>query len=187
MTNTTIDTLLSDTFGAQKNQPQDRNFLSPLGYQIVFTRMPNLVYFCQRVVIPGLTLGSTKQNTPFAALNLTGDHIAWGQLAFNFRLDNKMDTHNEILNWMIALAPPEEFGSDVQTINSQAARTVGLGRMSDAIVVVLTPENTPNIRYEFLDVSPVYLSEVDFASTSEDPTPILVTSVFDYRSFERLS
>ena len=48
-----------------KNQPDNLNLLQLVAFETNFQRIPNVNYFCQKVNIPGMVLGSAVQPTPF--------------------------------------------------------------------------------------------------------------------------
>lgn len=171
----------SDQF---RTQPANRNLLSPLGYQLTFVRLPNLVYFLQAVKLPSVSIGSTRTGTPMADIVSAGDHAQYGHWPFSFAMDEDMATYYEMLLWMQGLAPPYELGStESLNVNNPLNNMKGMGRTSDAYLTVLTSENLPNIRFKFYQATPIYLDEVDFDTTKEGPDPIVVSVVMEYSRF----
>ena len=51
---------------AINNQPDNLNLLQTVAFETNFTRIPNSSYFCQRVSIPGMVVGSALQTTSFS-------------------------------------------------------------------------------------------------------------------------
>ena len=43
---------------ALTNQPENTNFLSPLGYKLVIKKLPHLNFFIQSVTVPSVSLGT---------------------------------------------------------------------------------------------------------------------------------
>ena len=94
---------------AVKDQPTNRNYLSPVGYRFTLKRAPNVEFFVQRVRIPGLTLPVVERPTPFVKIPEPGDHLEFDTLSVTFKINEDLDNYLEIFDWMIALGKPEKF------------------------------------------------------------------------------
>lgn len=171
--------------GEVKGQPDNKNFLSEFGYKFQLMRLPTVEFFCQSVTIPSLTLGSTVAKTPFTNVILGGDHIKYGIFPVTFKVDEDMKNWEEIFNWMVALAPQEQLDNQAtRIINSQAGTAAGVGRTSDATVMILTNLMNPNFYFYFKDMVPLTLSEVKMDSTQNNVKYITCSATFEYRSYK---
>ena len=70
-----------------KNQPDNLNLLQLVAFETNFQRIPNVNYFCQKVNIPGMVLGSAVQPTPFSDIPLEGDKLSFDTLDISFLID----------------------------------------------------------------------------------------------------
>lgn len=59
------------------NQPDNINFLSPLGFKFVLARAPNLNFFVTDVNLPSITLGFIETPTPFKILEFPRSFGLW--------------------------------------------------------------------------------------------------------------
>ena len=75
---------------ALSNQPDNPQFLSPVGFNFSIQKLPTVNYFVQSVNMPGVQLGETPLNTPFHIIPTPGDHITYGELAVSFKVDEDM-------------------------------------------------------------------------------------------------
>ena len=54
------------------SEPQNKNYLKPNAFRFIFSRLPNVEYFCQSTNLPKITLGSAFQPTPFVDIPASG-------------------------------------------------------------------------------------------------------------------
>ena len=161
------------------------NYLSPVGYRMVFSRMPQVIYNLQSVALPSLSTGAVESPTPFASLPQGGDHIEYGPFPMNFKVDSQLINYDEIMAWMQALAPPTDYSQAVIDINNPQKAIIGKGRKSDGILTILTAENNASVYYYFRDLVPVGLSELIFDTRDENITYITGSAKFVYSWFKR--
>ena len=72
---------------ALTRNPQNPNFLQPNKFQLNFSRVPNIQYFCQSVGIPGISLSEVPHNTPFVDLFVPGEKAIYDMLNITFLID----------------------------------------------------------------------------------------------------
>lgn len=159
----------------------NKNFLSPLGYKFVITRLPNVDYFCQSVEFPSVTLNSTSVPNPFQKLPVAGTELTYGNITINFKIDEDLSNYKEIYNWMLALGFPESYEqyrslADKSAVDSQRIR-------SDASLVILSSSKNPKHEIKFFDIFPVGLSGMKFDSTLSDVAYLEANAEFIYRMF----
>ena len=65
--------------------PENKNFLSPIGFQFAIQRLPNVNYFCTSASIPEISVGEVETQNPFIRLPTPGEKLAFGQLQLQFR------------------------------------------------------------------------------------------------------
>ena len=74
-------------------QPDNKNFLSPVGFQFSIQKLPHVNYFCQSANIPDITLSQTELNNPFVNLPSPGTKLTFGALDITFRVDEDMKNY----------------------------------------------------------------------------------------------
>ena len=66
-----------------KEQPTNRNFLSPVGFKFAISKIPKVDFFANQANIPGIDLGYAEQPTYLKDLPIPGDKISYSD--FNLR------------------------------------------------------------------------------------------------------
>ena len=89
------------------NQIQNRNFLSPIGFQFVLGKTPKVDFFCTNTRIPELSLGLARQPTYLKDLDIPGEKLTFGDLTLRFLVDENMENYMAIHNWLTGLGFPE--------------------------------------------------------------------------------
>ena len=67
--------------------PNNINPLSPTGFKLSITKLPDLTYFCQEANLPEVELPSIEMPTSFSAIGVPGDLIHFGNLTVQFLVD----------------------------------------------------------------------------------------------------
>ena len=166
---------------ATDNQPVNQNFLSPLGFTFIMTRSPHLMYFCQAITIPAISLGRSDVPSPFVKIPFAGDHLDFSDLVLTFKVDEDLKNYLEIFNWMNALGFPESF--DQYKALDQKPLITGEKQYSDIEVNVLTSKKNFNNKFIFKEAFPTNLSELTLDSTQPDVEFLTATVIFTYKNF----
>lgn len=161
--------------------PNNKNFLSPLGFSFSIKKTPGVNYFVQSVNVPNLTLGSIEYATPFRNIPLPGDKIDYGDLIITFRVDEELKNYLELYNWMVALGKPVSFDQYAQIANVPAAS--GLGIVSDATLIILSSAKNPIVEVNFTNVFPYALTDLQFNTQMTGVDYIDVIANFKYQAF----
>ena len=169
--------------------PDNKNFLSPLGFTFTIKKTPGVNYFVQSVDLPGISMGTADVQTPFVRLPFPGDKIDFTQLSITFRVDEDMNNYKELFDWLIAIGYPES----TDQYKAIAPRNrfggtgpeaiTGAGIFSDASLIVLNSVKAPIIDYQFKNLFPVGLSSLSFDTRNSDVEYLDVTATFAYESF----
>jgi len=166
---------------ALSNQPDNPQFLSPVGFNFSIQKLPTVNYFVQSVNMPGVQLGETPLNTPFHIIPTPGDHITYGELAISFKVDEDMKNFIQLYNWLQYLGFPEGFNQAKQVYGvdgmkgltgprtvQRTGRTLGQGGVSDASLTILNSASKPNLTVTFEDCFPTSLSDINFDARATD-------------------
>jgi len=174
---------------ALTNIPENKNFLSPLGFAFLIKKTPNVNYFVQSAVLPNIILGQADIQTPFVKLPIPGDHIDFGQLQVTFRIDEEMRNYKEIFDWIVALGFPENFNQyraiapQRGAIGGPVTQGTGTGVYSDGSLLILNSVKNPIIEFSFKEMYPVSLTDISFDTKLSSVDYLDVTATFAYRNF----
>lgn len=159
--------------------PNTVNLLSPLNFIFTIKKTPNVNYHCQSVNVPGISMGNADQPNPYVNVPVPGDHIQFGDLNIEFKIDENMANYLEIFDWIKGIGFPDTNQQYADLI----ARYRGEGVLSDATCLILNSAKNPNVRIDYIDIFPVSLSDI-YLDTRETDVNVAVASVtFKISSF----
>lgn len=165
--------------------PSNLNPLSPNGFNFSITKLPDVSFFCQRVIIPSISLASIDRPTPFVNTPIPGEIMTFSELSLQFLIDDQMLNYKTIYNWMVALGYPENNKQYSNFVNGQNATVYSeLARnYSDATVTVLDAQNNPTNAFKFYDLFPISLDPIQFEATAMDVNYVIGSATFKYSYF----
>ena len=166
---------------ALEQQPDNINFLSPLGFRFQMQRAPHLTYFCQSATLPTVTLTEAMQPNPLTELFLPGEHIVFEPFNIRFRVDEDMQNYQEIFDWMVALGAPVEQTQFAALAKEGPSSPRGV--RSDGTLMVLTSNMNPSIQITFVGLYPTSLTPLTFDTGLQDLEYLEAEAVFRYRNF----
>ena len=163
--------------GILSTQPQNLNFLSPLGFRFTLKRSPNVNFFCTDANIPSFDLGVVNIPTPFKNFPIPGDKPEFGSFRLTFKIDEDMINYMEIFNWMTALGFPDNF--EQYRVQANKSKGSGEGIVSDGTLTILNSSQAASMEVQFQDLFPASLSDVNF--TTADTTINYVTATVEFK------
>lgn len=177
----------------------NRNFQSPLNFEFRIDRLADFNFFVQKINIPGLSISSANMGTPLVSLPMLGDHMSFGELSVEFKLDEGMSTWFEIFSWMQGISFPErqeQYGNlvkgkikdlDGKTKSVIAPRSVG-DIYGQGTLTINSSANNPLVAISFVDLHPISLSEAVFDTTNTEVVYVSCTVGFkyDYYTVEKI-
>lgn len=166
------------------NQPQNKSYLSPLGFRFVLNRTPNTNYFVQNVRLPTLTLGEVDPENPFVKLPTPGTKLNYEPLDITFMVDEDMRNYLEINEWLVGLGFPDNFGQYRRLVEAnEISATPSTAVFSDGTLLILTSHQNANVKVTFKDMFPISLSDLSFDSTMSDVEYLKATVTFRYKQY----
>lgn len=175
----------------------NRNFQSPLNFEFRVDRLTDFNFFVQKINIPNLTLNpSTNGGTnPFTKIFYPGDHLEFGELSVDFKVNEGLSNWYEIFSWMQGMGYPEttdqfqnlksgnlpKLNSQEKT-NSLPERKMG-NIYGQATLIVNTSQNNPAVKFSFVDIHPISLSEAVFDTREQDVLYVTAAVTFRYDYF----
>lgn len=130
------------------------NFLSGLNYQFKLAKLPTTEFLVQRVILPGLVLGTAPQPTPFSRLVNPGE-IQFSDFSISFKIDENLNSVFEIYDWMEALGRPESYDQYLSDV-------------SDASLIILNSTGRGILDFTFTDCYPSSIAPLTFETTTPD-------------------
>lgn len=151
-----------------------QNFLSPIGFRFTLKRLPNVSFYVQGATVPGMSMSPTVVSTPFKSIQLAGDKLQHELFSVTVRLDEYMDSYNEIFDWMVKLTKNESYDQYRQLKQSDD------GVYSDASLIILDSRGNPSLEVTFKDVFPVSLGTINFDTTQTDVNYVTCEITFEH-------
>jgi hypothetical protein len=165
------------------NQPQNLNFLSPLGAKFEIKRLPTINFFVQAVSLPSVTMGEVEIPTPFTKLKKPGDQLMFGDLVVQFRVDEDLENYREMYNWMRSITRVDNFEESTAWVNESSPMS-DERVYSDGTLTVMNSAMNPNLVCEFTNMYPSTISELPFMTTQSDVDYIEATITFKFQKFD---
>ena len=74
-----------------KEQPKNRNYLTPVGFKLKLERFEGVDFFCQAVNLPDVEMPFTEVQTRFRGVPIiAGGGVTYGNLQLRFMVDEDM-------------------------------------------------------------------------------------------------
>lgn len=161
--------------------PENVNPLQPTKFQLAFTRLPKVTYFCQTVGLPGLSMGEALQPTPILDTYRAGGKIMYDTLNLTFLVDEQLEAWLEIHDWIRGLAPAK---TQREYVHMLAENKDYGGRYSDASLDILNAQNIPYLRFTFKECFPTILGSIQLDSTNENQDTLIADASFRFTYYD---
>ena len=170
-----------------RNQVQNRNFLSPTGFQFSLSKEPKVSFFCTSARIPELSLQTSIQPTYLKDVEVPGEKLTYGDLTLRFLVDEDMENYMAIHNWLTGLGFPEttqdfkDLTTDEQGLPNQLKE-----QFSDGSLTILNSNYRANSIVKFKDMFPISLSSLEFDTSATDIQYFTAEVTFKYTIYNIL-
>ena len=154
-----------------KEQPQNRNFLTPVGFKLDLELFAGVDFFCQSASIPEISMSFAQVPTPYRNIPIAGSGgVDFGDLNVRFIIDEDLVNYTAVHNWI------RKFGlSD--------GRADEKDQYSRALLHVLSSHNNTNHIVEFTNLFPVSLTGVPFDASITDIEYLTADVTFKYEKY----
>jgi hypothetical protein len=164
------------------------NFLSPIEFKFVLSRLPSVEFFVQAVNIPGASSGFSEFPTPFKILYEPGDKLMYDDLVVTVLCDENLEAFKEIQAWIVALTYPDNFGQ-YRTLTTRPPGGVNTADVvntirSDASLILLDSNKNASIQLKFKDMFPTAISGINLNTAGTDVTAPTFDITFKYASYD---
>lgn len=166
---------------ALDRNPATNNQLLPNRFRFFLKRAPNLEFWIQTVAIPGFSIESAEQPTPFVKIPWSGDLIDYQPLGVSMMVDSELANYFEIYNWMRGLGKPDNFTEYAQLL--EAPKILDEGVKSEIVVTLLNGQQIPKYAFTFHGAFPTALSGFELDVTAEGLDRVICHAQFAYTSF----
>lgn len=169
---------------AFSRQIQNRNFLTPSGFEFIIAKNPKIDFFCQTANIPEIRLGTAIQPSYLKNLDIPGEILEYTDFEMSFLVDEDFENYMAVHNWMTGLGFPEtpQQFKDLVTNNDNIEDYQE--QFSDGTLIVLNSNLRPNFKIKFRDMFPVSLSGLEFDSKIQSEQYFTARAVFKYSIYE---
>jgi hypothetical protein len=150
-------------------KPKNTNLLQPTKYTVSFPEIPDTVYFCQKVNLPGVSITELTQVTPNLDLFVPGTKITYNNFDMEFLINEDISSWLYIYNWMRGITT--DMGSRTKP-------------QTQAILTIFSNQNNPKIRIKYRDIFPLNLSDIQFDTTQSAEEHMYATATFKYNYFD---
>jgi hypothetical protein len=160
-------------------QLDNRNFLSPVGFEFSLAKYPKVTFFCNSAKIPEITLQTETQPTYLKKLDVPGDQLEYSDLRLRFLVDEDLVNYTSVHNWLTSLGFPETTEQYANQLNEDGIRDP-LNFFSDGSLIILNSNYIGKATIKFKDLFPVSLTSLDFTATDTDINFFTAEVIFKY-------
>jgi hypothetical protein len=164
---------------ALSNQITNTNPLQTTKFLVTFPRIKGVQYFCQKINLPGISINSQEQATPFVNLPVASTKPTFEDLNITFMVDENLQGWREIHRWIQDLGITTSF-KDYQDLKKMKESQYQRDPYSDGIMTILSALNNPKWRITFTDMFPTSISGIDFSTEGSADDILTATATFKY-------
>lgn len=185
------------------NPIQNRNLLSPTGFNFIITKAREIDFFSQSASIPQISMNTATQATSLRNVAVPGDELYYGDFSLRFLVDEDMTNYLAIHNWIRALGFPvnrdeydfedkdvlykkRKFSSDMvinQRLTAGGSTNFNF-ETSDASLQILNSSYNVARTVLFYDLFPVSLSTLEFRADDPDVQYLSADASFKYLYYD---
>ncbi len=183
-------------------QPTKFDYASPIQFRFKMTKLPKVEFFVQTANIPGISLGSTTQDTPLKDIAGAGDKVNYQSLDISFLVDENLNNYKELHDWILGLGFPQSHdqfktlqGTSADRFPGTTASTAATGTSikqpldeggiySDATLTVLNSKNIAKTEIRFQNVYPISLGSLSYDIKASDVDYLQVSASFNYMYYD---
>lgn len=162
------------------------NLLQSAKFIFSIPRLPAMQFFCQAVNIPGVNSQSTVQISPFRDMGIPGDKMEYEDLDITFLVDEELKSWASIYYWIKGYTQAETFDDYVnldKLSKYSQYEFINTPQYADALLTTLSADGKPKVNFQFVDLFPVYLSNIPLDVRLDSSTIITATASFRFKRY----
>lgn len=134
---------------------QISNNAKPISFQLIFDKIPEVVYKLQTINLPTVSVNPTRGfGTGHSELFIPGDTVVFEDSIFDFIVDEDFTNYEKMFEWF-------------KEITTNKSLT---DRVSNATLTILDNNKVPIRFVQFEDMFPVIMADVFFINNTIDST-----------------
>ena len=155
-----------------KEQPQNRNFLAPIGFKLNLELFDGVDFFCQQANLPGVSMPFTDVPTRFRSFPIApGGGVTYDDFILTFIIDEDLKNYNSILSWIRKNGGADEHSSNqVEYSNGQ--------------LMIVTSNFNPSFFVDYEKLFPINLTPINFDATINDLEYFTAQVTFKFTNFK---
>lgn len=174
---------------ATTRNPINKDLLQSTKFQVNFSRLPGVTYFCNSVNLPGISLTEIPFPTPFVDLYIPGEKAIYDTLNITFLVDEDLRAWTEMHDWIRGATFPTEFEEYVRLARLNPLANIRTIRerppvYTDATMTIYSNKNNANFRVKFVDVFPTTVGSLSFSTGDSAENIITADATFRFSYFD---
>lgn len=173
---------------------ENRNFLSPVGFQFGVAKLPGVEFFCQSATIPAINCQEVPVGSVVNKYYMPGDELTYSPLIVRFLVDENMKNWYQVHDWMRKISTPysqKEFTYNRKGLESQFKDGTeddlsSNDWKSDTSLTVLSSNYQPVAEFVFKDCFPTNLTALNFDASATDINYFTAEVTLRYDYFDYL-
>jgi hypothetical protein len=156
--------------------PTTHNAILTNYFQFQLEKVPNIVYFCQAINLPGIRKGEFEQPTILShPIRSPVGAIRFDDLTIAFKVDENLNNWREIHSWMKEMSHYTDDRTTIRPWDQQR---------TNARLLITSSSYRPKIKVEFRKIFPIELSGINFNSVSPESVEAVATAKFAYSDYD---
>ena len=155
--------------------PETHNGILPNYFQFKLEKIPNIVYFCQSVNLPGIRKLEVDQPTILShPIRSPVGAIRFEDLVMTFKVDENLFNWLEIHKWIQEMSNYTDDTSFIKQWDEQRY---------DGELIILNSRYLPTLQVKFRKLFPIKLDGLAFNTVSSDSVELFCTVTFAYSDY----
>lgn len=167
-----------------RKQIQNRNYLSPIGFNFILAKYPKVDFFSNSASFPAITLNILQQPNYLKPIPLSGDQPTYDDLVVRFLVDENLINYMTIHNWLTGLGYPESTKQYKDLITDERGVSDPDNAFSDATLQILNSNYGVTANIKFRDAFPYSITPLDFTATDTDINYFTAQATFKYTIYD---
>jgi len=154
-------------------QLENRNYLSPIGFQLNLELFKGVDFLCQRANLPDIQMPVTEVPTRFRTYPVVpGGGVTFSDLSVQFIIDEEMINYKSIHDWIIDNGNAEQMET-----------TSEYPRYSNGQLLILTSNFNTNHIIDYENLFPYSLTSIQFDASDTSQEYFTATASFKFTRY----